>query len=73
MRFAETDIKYDPNARNTILDYAVTINLLREEDRILSYGKIGNFSITGLEIKFARHKVINPKWNQSILLHSSKI
>jgi len=35
MRFAETEVSYDPSRRNTILDYAVTVNLLRQEDRIL--------------------------------------
>jgi hypothetical protein len=54
MRFADTEVSYDPTTRNTILDYAVKINLLREEDRILSFGKIGNYSITGIEINFAR-------------------
>jgi hypothetical protein len=54
MRFAETEVSYDPSTRNTILDYAVKINLLREEDRILSFGKIGNYSITGIEIQFTR-------------------
>jgi hypothetical protein len=54
MRFAETEVSYDPSTRNTILDYAVKINLLREEDRILSFGKIGNYSITGIEITFTR-------------------
>ena len=54
MRFAETEVSYDPSTRNTILDYAVKINLLREEDRILSFGKIGNYSITGIEINFTR-------------------
>lgn len=80
MRFADTEVSYDPSRRNTILDYAVTVNLLRQEDRILvslstnnlemkclsfklsviffqSFGKIGNYSITGIEINFVRHKL----------------
>ena len=57
MRFAETDISFDEGSRNTILDYTVKIQQLREEDRILPYGELGNYSITGVEIYFARHKM----------------
>ena len=91
MRFDETKKSYDPTKRNTILDYAVEINQLNEDDRyvlfnlkllddmfynssnyqhltdqflnfviffirILRYGALGNFSITGIEISFIRHK-----------------
>ena len=37
MRFAETAVKYDATARNTILDYAVDIGLLKEEDRYVCF------------------------------------
>ena len=33
MRFDETKKSYDPTKRNTILDYAVEINQLNEDDR----------------------------------------
>lgn len=33
------------------------IDRLKEKDRILPYGELGNFSITGIEIKFTRHKL----------------
>ena len=29
---------------------------LQEEDRVLVYGELGNYSITGIEIQFNRHK-----------------
>ncbi len=57
MRFAETAFVYDEEARNTILDYTVDISKLREEDRTLEYGELGNYSITGIEIHFIRHKL----------------
>ncbi|CAB4056186.1 unnamed protein product [Lepeophtheirus salmonis] len=57
MRFAETLLTFDPTLRNTILDYSMSMDLLREEDRILEYGALGNYSITGIEINFIRHKL----------------
>ena len=70
MKFSETDFKYDASARNTILDYAVSVNKLSEEDRILPYGEIGNYSITGIEIHFTRHKL---KYMYMYYLPSGKI
>ena len=70
MKFSETDFKYDPTSRNTILDYAVSVNKLSEEDRILPYGEIGNYSITGIEIHFTRHKL---KYMYMYYLPSGKI
>ena len=57
MEFGEVSYSYDPSARNTILDYAVEIKLLPEEFRILSWEGLGNYSITGIEIIFTRHKL----------------
>ena len=57
MEFAPTDYTYDPSTRNTILDYAVGVNKLKEKDRILPFGELGNYSITGIEIHFTRHKL----------------
>ncbi|TRY78448.1 hypothetical protein TCAL_14393 [Tigriopus californicus] len=57
MRFAPTELTYDETTRNTILDYAVTMGRLHEDDRILPYGELGNYSITGIEITFTRHKL----------------
>ena len=52
MEFGEVTYSYDAAARNTILDYAVGIELLPEEYRILSWEGLGNYSITGIEIIF---------------------
>jgi hypothetical protein len=57
MKFSETELSYDPSTRNTILDYAVTINQIKQADRILPYGDLGNYSITGVELHFIRHKL----------------
>ena len=57
MLFSETAVSFDPKARNTILDYAVEVVQLRKEDRILPFGDLGNYSITGIEIIFTRHKL----------------
>ena len=37
MRFDETKKSYDPTKRNTILDYAVEINQLNEDDRYVLF------------------------------------
>ena len=57
MKFDETKISYDERKRNTILDYTLEIGQLSEKDRILIYGAMGNYSITGIEITFTRHKL----------------
>ena len=46
MRFGETTVAYDDAARNTILDYMVKADKLREEDRIYVYAG-QNYSVTG--------------------------
>ena len=57
MMFSETTISFDEEARNTILDYSINLQKLQEKDRVLPYGDLGNFSITGVEIIFTRHKL----------------
>ena len=57
MIFNVTQPTYDETKKNTILDYQVSLNELREKDRILPYGDLGNYSITGIEIIFTRHKL----------------
>ena len=47
MRFGETTVAYDDAARNTILDYMVKADKLKEEDRIYVYAG-QNYSVTGL-------------------------
>ena len=43
--------------RNTILDYSLEMGPLKKPDQVLDYGELGNFSITGIEITFTRHKL----------------
>lgn len=57
MLFHETSFNFNPEARNTILDYSVEVTKLNEDSRILMYGDLGNFSVTGIEIIFTRHKL----------------
>ena len=47
----------DANQRSTILDYSVEVRGLNEKDRILPFGDLGDFSLTGVEIIFTRHKL----------------
>lgn len=55
MTFDNKKLDYDPSARNTILDYQISISPLKEQDRILAYGDAGNYSITGFEMKMTRN------------------
>lgn len=54
MRFGETTVAYNDEARNTILDYMVKADKLKEEDRIYVYAG-QNYSVTGIEMKLARN------------------
>ena len=46
MRFGETTATFDETSKNTILDYAVRVLPLEEEDKILLY-QGANYSVTG--------------------------
>ena len=39
------------------MDYSVEVRGLNEKDRILPFGDLGDFSLTGVEIIFTRHKL----------------
>jgi len=54
MRFGETVATFDENNKNTILDYAVNVMKLDEDDRIILY-QGQNYSVTGLEMRLSRH------------------
>ena len=45
-RFGETVATFDESSKNTILDYAVKVNKLKEDDRIILY-QGQNYSVTG--------------------------
>ena len=49
MRFGETLAKFDETSKNTILDYAVTVHTLDQEDRIILY-QGQNYSVTGTAV-----------------------
>jgi len=55
MKFSNDKLEYDPTAGNTILDYQVSIQALKKEDQILSYGESGNYSIAGFEMTLVRN------------------
>ena len=40
---------------SVVLDYSVEIIPLEGDDRILSYGELGNFSVAGFEMVLQRH------------------
>ena len=40
---------------SVVLDYAVDVIPLEGDDRILSYGDLGNFSVAGFEMVLQRH------------------
>jgi len=54
MKFGETTASYDTANKNTILDYMVEVQQLREEDRIVLYAG-QNYSVTGIEMRLSRH------------------
>ena len=41
--------------RSIVLDYDITINKLREQDRIFVGGSLGNYSLAGFEMILRRH------------------
>ena len=41
--------------RSIVLDYDITINKLREADRIFVGGSLGNYSLAGFEMILRRH------------------
>ncbi len=46
---------YVETSRSIVLDYDVIINPLRQSDRILSYGTLGNYSLAGFEMVLHRY------------------
>lgn len=46
---------YVKTTHSVVLDYAVDVHVLSEQDLQLSYGELGNFSVAGFEMKLSRH------------------
>ena len=55
MTFANEKLDYNPEDRNTILDYHVAIKPLSKEDQVFVYGEAGNYSTTGFEMTLVRN------------------
>ena len=52
---------YVETSRSIVLDYDVKINPLKMNDRILSYGSLGNYSLAGFEMilhRYVSHYII---------------
>ena len=47
--------RYVKTKNSVVLDYSVEIIPLEGDDRILSYGELGNFSVAGFEMVLQRH------------------
>ena len=55
MKFSHQVLKYNDTRKNTILDYQVEIYPLKPEDRTYIWLNIGNYSLTGFEMKLTRN------------------
>ena len=52
---------YVETSRSIVLDYEVVIKPLKESDRVLSYGSLGNYSLAGFEMilhRYVSHYII---------------
>ena len=45
---------YVKTTHSVVLDYAVNVHQLSEEDQMLGYGELGNFSVAGFEMVLNR-------------------
>ena len=57
MKFSASLLQYNDSLRNTILDYGVQLLALKEEDSIFVWQDIGNFSLSGFEMKLKRNSL----------------
>ena len=56
MKFHTRGASYQkPQGNSIALDYAIKINKLSEEDRLLVFGSLGNFSLAGFELVLSRY------------------
>ena len=55
MIFNNQVLQYNSEGKNTILDYVVTVEPLKESERIYVWLDIGNYSLTGFQLKMTRH------------------
>ena len=57
MTFQTKKLFYDRTALYSVLDYSVDILPLDEKDGFYMWDDIGNFSLTGFEIRWKRHNM----------------
>ena len=57
MKFKTNLLQYNNKLRNTILDYNVQILPLQEEDSLFIWQNIGNYSLTGFEMRLRRNSL----------------
>ena len=57
MKFKTNLLQYNDKLRNTILDYSVQILPLKEEDSLFIWQDIGNYSLTGFEMRLRRNSL----------------
>ena len=57
MKFSASLLQYNDSLRNTILDYGVELTALKEEDSTFIWQEIGNFSLSGFEMKLGRNSL----------------
>jgi len=55
MIFDVSTLGYIQQSQSITLDYAITINNLKEKDQLFNGGALGNFSLAGFELKLERH------------------
>jgi hypothetical protein len=55
LKFSHRTISYDESVRNTILDYSVEIVPLDEKDKTFKWEGVGNFSLSGFEMRLERN------------------
>ena len=49
------DCRYVKTTHSVVLDYSVNVHQLSEEDQLLGYGELGNFSVAGFEMRLNRY------------------
>ena len=70
---------YVETSRSIVLDYEVVIKPLKESDRVLSYGSLGNYSLAGFEMilhRYVSHYIITyylPSGKSSFLDHYKRL
>ena len=57
MTFNASLLSYDDSLRNTILDYNIKLDPLKEEDALFVWQSIGNYSLTGYEMTLRRNSL----------------